>query len=103
VSTFNPFEAIGTAVARNNPKEPQRGVLGADQALKPSEMFAAYTINAARMLGRDAEIGSLQAGKAADVVVLDRTLNDQSSADQIRGTRVRTVFANGTAIVGSAD
>jgi hypothetical protein len=66
-------------------------------------MFAAYTINAARMLGRDAEIGSLQAGKAADVVVLDRTLNDSSSAEQIRGTRVRTVFANGIAIVGSAD
>ncbi|HKS55344.1 MAG TPA: amidohydrolase [Steroidobacteraceae bacterium] len=99
VSTFNPFEAIGTAVARNNPKEPQRGVLGADQALKPSEMFAAYTINAARMLGRDAEIGSLQAGKAADVVVLDRTLNDSSSAEQLRGTRVRTVFVNGTALV----
>ncbi|HEY7643083.1 MAG TPA: amidohydrolase [Steroidobacteraceae bacterium] len=103
VSTFNPFEAMGTAVARNNPKEPQRGVLGADQALKLSEMFAAYTINAARMLGRDAEIGSLQAGKAADVVVLDRTLNDSSSVEQIRGTRVRTVFANGVVIAGSTE
>jgi predicted amidohydrolase YtcJ len=103
VSTFNPFEAMATAVARTNPKEPQRGVLGADQALKLSDMFAAYTINAARMLGRDAEIGSLQPGKAADVVVLDRTLNDQSSAEQIRGARVRYVFANGTLLIGSAD
>lgn len=99
VSTFNPFEAMGTAVSRANPKEPQRGVLGADQALRLSEMFPAYTINAARMLGRDAEIGSLQAGKAADVVVLDRTLNDNSSVEQIRGTRVRTVFVNGTVLV----
>jgi predicted amidohydrolase YtcJ len=103
VSTFNPFEAMATAVARTNPKEPQRGVLGADQALKLSEMFAAYTINAARMLGRDAEIGSLQAGKAADVVVLDRMLNDSSSTEQIRGTRVRTVFVNGAVLVGSAE
>lgn len=103
VSTFNPFEAMATAVSRTNPKEPQRGVLGADQALKLSEMFAAYTINAARMLGRDAEIGSLQAGKAADVVVLDRTLDDRSSAEQIRGARVRTLFVNGTVLVGSAD
>ncbi|HEX4970394.1 MAG TPA: amidohydrolase [Steroidobacteraceae bacterium] len=103
VSTFNPFEAMATAVARTNPKEPQRGVLGADQALKLSEMFAAYTINAARMLGRDAEIGSLQAGKAADVVVLDRALNDSSSAEQIRGARVRILFANGTVLVGSVD
>lgn len=97
VSTFNPFEAMATAVSRTNPKEPQRGVLGADQALKLSEMFAAYTINAARMLGRDAEIGSLQPGKAADVVVLDRTLNDRSSTEQIRGAHVRTLFANGIA------
>lgn len=103
VSTFNPFEAMATAVSRTNPKEPQRGVLGADQALKLSEMFAAYTINAARMLGRDAEIGSLQPGKAADVVVLDRTLNDSSSTEQIRGARVRTLFVNGTVLVGSAD
>lgn len=103
VSSFNPFEAMATAVARTNPKEPQRGVLGADQAMKLSEMFAAYTVNAARMLGRDAEIGSLQVGKAADVVVLDRTLDDSSSAEQIRGTRVRTTFANGVAIVESAD
>jgi predicted amidohydrolase YtcJ len=103
VSTFNPFEAMATAVSRTNPKEPQRGVLGADQALKLSEMFAAYTINAARMLGRDAEIGSLQAGKAADVVVLDRALNDSSSAEQIRGARVRILFANGTVLVGSVD
>jgi predicted amidohydrolase YtcJ len=103
VSTFNPFEAMAVAVSRTNPQQPQRGVLGADQALKLSEMFAAYTINAARMLGRDAEIGSLQAGKAADVVVLDRTLNDRSSAEQIRGARVRTLFANGIVVAGSAD
>jgi predicted amidohydrolase YtcJ len=44
----------------------------------------------------------LQAGKAADVVVLDRTLNDSSSAEQIRGTRVRTVLANGTVVVGGS-
>ncbi len=103
VSTFNPFEAMAVAVSRTNPQQPQRGVLGADQALKLSEMFAAYTINAARMLGRDAEIGSLQPGKAADVVVLDRTLNDSSSTEQIRGARVRTLFANGIVVVGSAD
>lgn len=103
VSTFNPFEAMATAVARTNPKEPQRGVLGVDQALKLSEMFAAYTINAARLLGRDAEIGSLRPGKAADVVVLDRTLDDSSSVEQIRGAHARTVFANGNVLVGSAD
>jgi len=36
-------------------------------------------------------------------VVLDRTLNDESSAEQIRGARVRHLFANGTLLIGSAD
>jgi hypothetical protein len=36
-------------------------------------------------------------------VVLDRMLNDSSSTEQIRGTRVRTVFVNGAVLVGSAE
>ena len=99
VSTFNPFEAMAAAVSRTNPKEPQRGVLGADQALKLSEMFAAYTINAARMLGRDAEIGSLQPGKAADIVVLDRTLERRAAAPSRFAARSRTHLRSRTALM----
>jgi hypothetical protein len=35
--------------------------------------------------------------------VLDRTLNDSSSSEQIRGARVRYLFANGTLLIGSAN
>ena len=38
------------------------------------EMLAAYTINAARLMGREREIGSLGVGKFADLIVLDRRL-----------------------------
>lgn len=99
VSSFNPFEAIATAISRTNAVEPERGPLGADQALTLAEMFAAYTINAARMLGRDQEIGSLEPGKAADLIVLDRHLTESSSSADIRAVKVTYTFTNGTRLI----
>jgi predicted amidohydrolase YtcJ len=94
VSSFNPFEAMATAMSRANPKEPQRGTLNIDQALTLDEMLAAYTINAARVLDRDDDIGSLSVGKAADIVVLERRLTDKTTADEVRVLKpARTFFA----------
>jgi imidazolonepropionase len=39
--------------------------------LQPAEAIAAATINAAHAIGMAEEVGSLEAGKAADLVVLD--------------------------------
>ena len=46
-------------------------VIGADQRVTPLEALEAITINAARQYGEDAQKGSLQVGKVADLVVLD--------------------------------
>ena len=46
-------------------------VLLVEAGLTPAEALRAATINAARMLGRDAEQGTVEAGKLADLVVLD--------------------------------
>jgi predicted amidohydrolase YtcJ len=102
VSTFNPFEAIAVSMSRRNPKEPQRGTLAPDQALTLDQMLAAYTMNAARMLGREKDIGSLEPGKAADIVVLDRQLGASTSADDVRATKVVYTFANGKQLIGPA-
>ena len=102
VSTFNPFEAMAVAISRRNQQEPQRGVLGVEQTLPLHELFEAYTINAARMLGREAEVGSLAVGKAADLIVLDRHLDDASSSTEVLATKVRYTFMDGVMRVGSA-
>jgi predicted amidohydrolase YtcJ len=93
VSSFNPFEAMATGMSRTNPNQPERGTLNPDEALTLDEMLTAYTINAARVLGREAEIGSLTVGKAADIVILDRRL-DKSTADEVRSLKpAQTIFA----------
>ncbi len=90
------------AISRRNPQEPQCGVLGAEQTLPLHELFAAYTIYAAHMLGREAEVGSLVVGKAADLIVLDRHLNDSSASTEVLATKVRYTFMDGMMRVGSA-
>lgn len=47
-------------------------VLGADQAITPQQALEAYTINAAFQFGMEKDAGTLEAGKFADFVVLDR-------------------------------
>ncbi|MBB2495272.1 amidohydrolase [Aquipseudomonas ullengensis] len=68
VTTPNPWFAIYQAVSRKGPK----GVLNAQEAIDRETMFYAYTLNAARAIGLESQIGSLASGKQADFIVLDR-------------------------------
>jgi predicted amidohydrolase YtcJ len=95
VTSFNPFEAMATGMSRTNPEEPVRGVLNEKERLTLDELLHAYTINAARLLGREAEIGSLAPGKAADLIVLDRRLTPESTSEAVRGTKVTQAFFAG--------
>ena len=63
-------------------------------------MLLAYTVNAARQLGFEAEIGSIETGKAADLVILDRQLTDESSAAEVEAAQVRYTFAAGMQLFG---
>jgi len=46
-------------------------LLMVDAGLTPQQVLQAATINAARMIGRDREMGSIAAGKLADLLILD--------------------------------
>ncbi|WDH20606.1 amidohydrolase [Pseudomonas chlororaphis] len=70
VSSPNPWNAIAQAITRKGPL----GVLNADERLDRETMFYAYTLNAARAIGLERQIGSLSAGKQADFIVLDRNV-----------------------------
>ena len=50
-------------------------------------MLQAYTLNAAKVIGRDKEIGSIEPGKSADFVLFDRNL-ETVSIDKLQDAKV---------------
>lgn len=71
VEDFAPLWGIHCAV--NRPCR-DRGPWLPDQRLTPEEAVALYTTGPARLAGEEADAGTLEAGKYADLVVLDRDL-----------------------------
>ena len=48
-----------------------------EDGLTPYEAIRTATVNAAKMLGREADLGAVKAGKIADLLILDQDpLND---------------------------
>jgi predicted amidohydrolase YtcJ len=76
VSTLNPLDAIQVAVTRRSLEEPNGTPWIAEERADLPRMIAAYTINAAYANRMERETGSLEPGKLADVVVLDKNLFD---------------------------
>lgn len=64
------------------------------QHLLPSEALNACTINAAYAIGLGSEVGSLEIGKQADILVLD-TNDYRQLGFQLGGNLVQTVIKNG--------
>ena len=71
------------------------GVLDSTQCMPRMEMMYAYTIDAAKALMLEKKIGSLQAGKYADMILLDRDVLSVS-ADEMQAALVQwTMFEGG--------
>ncbi len=83
VSTANVFRAIYQAETRKGPE----GVLDASQAMPREAMFYAYTRNSSRAMNMEGSIGTIAAGKRADMVLLDRDVLTVS-AEEMRETKV---------------
>jgi len=81
VSSYDPLLAIAQGMTRDMPaavpaaeRSALMDTLYPEQRLDLDTMLAMYTINAAYALGNEALSGSLEPGKRADLVVLDRDL-----------------------------
>ena len=83
VSSPNPWNAIAQASTRKGPL----GVLNSGESIDRQTMFYAYTLNAAKALRLDRQIGSLAPGKQADLIVLDRDVFTVSD-DELFDTQV---------------
>lgn len=88
VSSANPFEAIARAETRKGPL----GVLDSTQRMPRMAMFYAYTLHAARALRMEKQIGSLQTGKKADMILVDRDIRNVSPEELAATKIVWTLF-----------
>ncbi|MGB4072597.1 amidohydrolase [Pseudomonas sp.] len=93
VSSPNPWNAIAQASTRKGPL----GVLNAKESIDRQTMFQAYTLNAAKALRLDSQIGSLAPGKQADLIVLDRDVFKVSD-EQLFDTQVLQTFFAGKSV-----
>jgi predicted amidohydrolase YtcJ len=92
VSTFDPFEAMQRGTTRREARG--KPALLPEQGLTLQDMVDAYTINAAYALKAEQTTGSLEPGKRADLVVLDRDLFALDPYD-IAQTRVLMTYLDG--------
>ncbi|MBT8080760.1 MAG: amidohydrolase [Gammaproteobacteria bacterium] len=100
VSTANPFHQIETAITRMGATGDTQTPFIPIEAIDLPTALAAFTINAAFVNNLDAVSGSLEAGKAADLVVLDRNLFD-IPAEEISETNVLMTLLDGEAVHGN--
>lgn len=96
VSSPNPLEEIKVAVTRMGPRgETHTPFLPAERINLP-EALAAFTINAAYTNRLEKQTGSIEVGKFADLVVLDRNLFAIAPADISNAQVLVTLFQGRT-------
>ena len=74
VSSMNPLEAIQVAMTRRGPDDPPGDAWIPEEKVDLETMLRAYTTNGAWLSHDEKARGSLEPGKAADLIVLGRNL-----------------------------
>lgn len=92
VNPYDPFLGMWIAVTRSARWYDKP--IHLEQALSREQMIRFYTINNAWLMRMEEEIGSLEVGKRADFIIVDRDLLE-CSTDDIRSTRVLSTWLDG--------
>jgi len=98
VNPYNPWLGLWTTIARR-PRNFE-GRFHAEESLTREQAIRFYTINNARILFLDEVAGSLEKGKFADMIVLDRDVLACKEED-IRQTQVLRTYLQGRQVQGT--
>ncbi len=95
INPYDPFLGIWVTLTRR--AKNYDGSLHSEEALTREQAIRFYTINNAYLLFRENEMGSLEPGKLADFIILDRDLLT-CPVDDIRGAKVLGTYLAGKPI-----
>ena len=98
INPYDPFLGLSTTITRKARR--LETPLHSEQSLSRAQALAFYTRNNAFLTFRETVIGSLEAGKLADLVVLDRDIL-ACPVDEIRESKVLTTLLGGKVVAGS--
>ena len=92
VNPYNPFLAMWVTLSRR--AKNYDGTLHLEEALSREQAIRFYTINNAHLLFREKQTGSIEPGKLADLIVLDRDLMT-CPLDDVKATQVLQTYLGG--------
>jgi predicted amidohydrolase YtcJ len=92
-----PGTGLAGMIGRQNYSGSFSGTLGADQAITLEQALPLFARNGARSLGMELETGSIQKGKWADFIILDRPL-DSMATDDIASVQVQQTHWKGKVV-----
>lgn len=99
VSTANPMLQIETALTRVDPETQLGEVMNPEQRISLQQAIEAFTINAAFVNHQEDSTGSIETGKLADLIVIDRNLFEIEPAE-ISEARVLLTLFEGEPVYG---
>jgi predicted amidohydrolase YtcJ len=102
VTSGNPMLGIETAITRRDPLSNDGPAFHDQERIRLHEAIAAYTINGAYVNFLDDELGSIEAGKLADLIVIDRNLFN-IPPQEISEAQVLLTLLDGEPVYGNWD
>lgn len=100
VPDANPWPGIEAFVTRRDPRGDAEGALWPEQAITLEEAIEIYTIHGARAMRMEDRIGSIEMGKLADFIVLERNIFE-IPIDEVADTRVYRTYFEGKLVYES--
>ena len=102
VSTIDPWNRLAFVVSRQDANNPDWGVMQPENAISVAEAIRAYTWAPAHAINKEKETGSIEVGKYADMIVLDRNPFEIEPLE-IAGTQVLTTVFAGNVVYEAGD
>ncbi|MED5385817.1 MAG: amidohydrolase [Pseudomonadota bacterium] len=102
VTSANPLDGIEAAVTRLDPDGKTDEPLGENEEINLAQAIENYTLNSAYVNFLDVDTGSIEIGKLADIIVLDRNLFNVP-ASEINQVRVIATLFRGELVFGNLD